>query len=97
MPIIADHLTFVYGAKTPLQTTAVDDISVKIEDGQFIGLIGHTGSGKTTFLQLLSGLIKPSSGTVYINGEDIYVQYYVFKIGLDNKASFNDALNIIKK
>ena len=74
MPIIADHLTFVYGAKTPLQTTAVDDISVKIEDGQFIGLIGHTGSGKTTFLQLLSGLIKPSSGTVYINGEDIFAK-----------------------
>ena len=74
MPIIADHLTFVYGAKTPLQTTAVDDISVKIDYGQFIGLIGHTGSGKTTFLQLLSGLIKPSSGTVYINGEDIFAK-----------------------
>ena len=60
MPIIADHLTYVYGAKTALQTTAIDDISVKIDDGQFIGLIGHTGSGKTTFLQLISGLVKPT-------------------------------------
>ena len=60
MPIIADHLTYVYGAKTSLQTTAIDDISVKIDDGQFIGLIGHTGSGKTTFLQLISGLVKPT-------------------------------------
>ena len=74
MPIIADHLTYVYGAKTSLQTTAIDDISVKIDDGQFIGLIGHTGSGKTTFLQLISGLVKPTGGTVYINGEDIFAK-----------------------
>jgi energy-coupling factor transport system ATP-binding protein len=74
MSIIADHLTYEYGAKTKLKTIAVNDISVKIDDGQFIALIGHTGSGKTTFLQLLAGLIKPKSGTVYIDGEDIFAK-----------------------
>ena len=74
MPIITDHLTYVYGSKTTLQKTAINDISVKIDDGQFIGLIGHTGSGKTTLLQLLSGLVKPASGTVYLDGEDIFAK-----------------------
>ena len=76
MPITADHLTYVYGGNKKLKTTAVDDISVSIDDGQFIGLIGHTGSGKTTFLQLLSGLIKPESGTVLIDGEDIFAKKF---------------------
>ena len=76
MPITADHLTYVYGGNKNLKTTAVDDISVSIDDGQFIGLIGHTGSGKTTFLQLLSGLIKPESGTVLIDGEDIFAKNF---------------------
>ena len=76
MPITADHLTYVYGGNKKLKTTAVDDISVSIDDGQFIGLIGHTGSGKTTFLQLLSGLIKPESGTVLIDGEDIFAKNF---------------------
>lgn len=76
MPIIADHLTYVYDGNKNLKTTAVDDISVSIDDGQFIGLIGHTGSGKTTFLQLLSGLIKPESGTVLIDGEDIFAKNF---------------------
>lgn len=72
MPIITDRLTYVYGEKTNLKITALNEVSIKIDDGQFIGLIGHTGSGKTTFLQLLAGLIKPKSGTVYLDGEDIF-------------------------
>ena len=76
MPITTDHLTYVYGGNKKLKTTAVDDISVSIDDGQFIGLIGHTGSGKTTFLQLLAGLIKPESGTVFIDGEDIFAKNF---------------------
>lgn len=76
MPIITDHLTYVYGEKTNLQITALNDVSTKIEEGQFIGLIGHTGSGKTTFLQLIAGLIKPKSGTVYLDGEDIFDKSY---------------------
>ncbi len=79
MPVITDHLTYVYGAKSKSKKTALDDVSVKIEDGQFIGLIGHTGSGKTTFLQLLAGLIKPFSGTVYLDGEDIFAKDYDMK------------------
>ncbi|MBO4311226.1 MAG: energy-coupling factor transporter ATPase [Lachnospiraceae bacterium] len=74
MPIIADGLTYVYGSKTKAKTTAVDNVTFKINDGQFIGLIGHTGSGKSTLLMLLSGLIKPTSGTVYIDGEDIFAK-----------------------
>lgn len=76
MPIITDHLTYVYGEKTNLQITALNSVSTKIDDGQFIGLIGHTGSGKTTFLQLIAGLIKPKSGTVYLDGEDIFDKSY---------------------
>ena len=76
MPITADHLTYIYGGNKNLITKAVDDISVTIDDGQFIGLIGHTGSGKTTFLQLLSGLIKPELGTVLIDGEDIFAKKF---------------------
>lgn len=79
MPIITDRLTYVYGEKTNLQITALNEVTVKLDDGQFIGLIGHTGSGKTTFLQLISGLIKPKSGTVYLDGEDI------FEKGFDSK------------
>lgn len=80
MGIIADHLTYVYGEKTNQKITALDDVSVSLEDGQFIGLIGHTGSGKSTFLQLIAGLIKPKSGTVYLDGEDI------FEKGFDSKT-----------
>ena len=76
MSIITDHLSYIYGSGTNLKTTALDEVSVKIDDGEFIGLIGHTGSGKTTFLQLLAGLIKPSSGTVYIDGEDIFDKHF---------------------
>ena len=76
MSVIAEDLTYVYGGNKKLQTTAVDGISVKIDDGQFIGLIGHTGSGKTTFLQLIAGLIRPTSGTVYIDGDDIFAKGY---------------------
>ncbi len=76
MPIITDRLTYVYGEKTNLQITALNEVSVKLDDGQFIGLIGHTGSGKTTFLQLIAGLIKPKSGTVYLDGEDIFEKGY---------------------
>ena len=87
MPIITDHLTYSYGDKKQ-QTIAVNDISVKIDDGQFIGLIGHTGSGKTTFLQLISGLIKPKSGTVYIDGEDIFAKEF-------NKHSIRGKVGIV--
>lgn len=64
-------LRHVYSAGTPFEKVAIDDINIEIPHGQFVGLIGHTGSGKSTFIQHLNGLLKPSSGTVTVDGEDI--------------------------
>ena len=64
-------LRHVYSAGTPFEKVAIDDINIEIPHGQFVGLIGHTGSGKSTFIQHLNGLIKPTSGKVEIDGRDI--------------------------
>lgn len=72
MAIILDHVTYEYGSDTELAVKALDDVSLVIPDGQFIGLIGHTGSGKSTFVQHLNGLLKPSQGNIYYNGKDIH-------------------------
>ncbi len=79
MSIIADHLSYIYGAGTAFETKAVDDASFKIDDGEYVGLMGHTGSGKSTLVQHLNGLLKPSSGTVYVDGEDIWERDYDLK------------------
>ncbi len=71
MSIILDHVNYVYGGDTALAVHALKDINLVIPDGQFIGLIGHTGSGKSTLVQHLNGLIKPTGGSIYFNGEDI--------------------------
>lgn len=71
MPIIIDHVSHVYGGDTELAVKALDDVSLVIPDGQFIGLIGHTGSGKSTLVQHLNGLLKATSGNIYYNGKDI--------------------------
>ena len=72
MAIILDHVTYEYGSDTELAIRALDDVSLVIPDGQFIGLIGHTGSGKSTFVQHLNSLLKPSKGNIYYNGKDIH-------------------------
>lgn len=72
MNIIVDKLTYKYSPKTAFETTAVNNVSVKIDSGEFIGLIGRTGSGKSTFIQHLNGILKATSGNIYYNGEDIY-------------------------
>ncbi len=72
MSIILDHINYIYGEDTPLAMKALDDICLQIPDGQFIGVIGHTGSGKSTLMQHLNGLIRATSGSIYFNGEDIY-------------------------
>lgn len=72
MPLILDHVNYVYGGDTELAVHALRDVNLVIPDGQFIGLIGHTGSGKSTLVQHLNGLIKPTSGSIYFNGEDIH-------------------------
>ena len=72
-PILeAKNLTYIYGAGTPFEHKALDDISFSVERGEFIGIIGHTGSGKSTLMQQLNGLLKPTSGTVLLDGQDIW-------------------------
>jgi energy-coupling factor transport system ATP-binding protein len=71
MPIIVDKVSHVYGDGTDMSVKALDNINLVIPDGQFIGLIGHTGSGKSTLVQHLNGLMKATSGNIYFNGEDI--------------------------
>ena len=79
MPIIVDHLNCIYEAGTAMEVVALSDINLVIPDGQFVGLIGHTGSGKSSLVQHLNGLIKATSGTVYFNGEDIYDEDFDMK------------------
>ena len=69
--IKAENLRHVYSAGTPFEKVAIDDVNVEIDEGMLVGLIGHTGSGKSTFIQHLNGLLKPTSGKVICDGEDI--------------------------
>ena len=71
MPIEVIHLTHCYSEGSALRTVALNDVSFRIDDGEFVGIIGHTGSGKSTLVQHLNGLLKPSSGQVLIDGEDL--------------------------
>ncbi len=76
MSIILDKVGYVYGAGTAYESHALKNINLKFNDGEFTAVIGHTGSGKSTLIQHLNGLLKPTSGTVYYNGEDIYDDGY---------------------
>lgn len=87
MPIIIDKLQYVYSPETAYEKKALNDISMVINDGEFIGLIGHTGSGKSTLIQHLNGLLKATAGRIYFNGQDIYdkdfkMKYLRSKVGL---------------
>ena len=82
-----DHLTHTYGAGTPFCRSAVEDVSLEVREGEFIGLIGHTGSGKSTLIQHFHGLLKPTSGHVYLRGQDIWedpkkIRNVRFRVGL---------------
>lgn len=79
MGIRLEQVSYVYGADTELSVHALDDVSLEIPDGQFIGLIGHTGSGKSTLVQHLNGLLKATAGTIYFDEENIYQEGYDFK------------------
>lgn len=85
MSIILDHVNYIYGQDTPLAVKALDDVCLQIPDGQFVGIIGHTGSGKSTLVQHLNGLMRASSGSIYFNGQDIYDPGYDMK-GLRSKV-----------
>ena len=81
------NLSYVYGTGTPFEKTAVNNLSLSIEKGEFIGIMGHTGSGKSTLVQMLNGLMKPTSGQVFLDGEDIWanpkdIRKIRFKVGM---------------
>lgn len=76
MAIVLDHVNHIYEEGTSISFQALTDINLVIPDGQFIGLIGHTGSGKSTLVQHLNGLLAPTSGAIYYNGEDINEKSY---------------------
>lgn len=79
MAIRIEHLNYVYSADTAFEKHALSDINLEISDGQFIGVIGHTGSGKSTLIQHLNGLLKATSGTIYYNDKNIYEEGYDMK------------------
>lgn len=79
MSIKIEHLNYIYGEGTAYEKQALKDINLELPDGQFIGIIGHTGSGKSTLIQHLNGLIKATSGTVTYNGNNIYREGYSMK------------------
>ena len=72
MSLILDKINYYYGKGTAFESAALKNISLSIPDGEFIGIIGHTGSGKSTLIQHMNGLIKADSGSIYYNGKDIY-------------------------
>jgi len=72
MLLIADHVSYIYSPGTAYEKKALDDVSLTINKGEFIGIIGHTGSGKSTLIQHFNGLEKATSGTIYFDGQDIY-------------------------
>ena len=76
MALTVDHISYIYDPDAPLPQKALDDISLSIQEGQFIGVIGHTGSGKSTLMQHLNGLVKATSGHIYFNGKDIDARDY---------------------
>ena len=85
--IKTENLTYVYGEGTPFRKVAVDNVNLEIEKGDFAGIIGHTGSGKSTLIQHFNGLLKPTSGAVYIDGERLWddkakLRPVRFKVGL---------------
>lgn len=85
--IRTENLTYTYSQGTPFEKTAVKDVNIEIEEGELVGIIGHTGSGKSTLIQHLNGLIKPTSGKIFIDGADIHdknikLRDVRFKVGL---------------
>ena len=81
------NLTYKYSVGTPFEKVAIEDISISVEKGDFIGIIGHTGSGKSTLVQHLNGLLKPTPGTILLDGKDIhsdknFTRQARFKVGL---------------
>ena len=79
MSLVLDHVSYKYSTGTAYEIKALDDVSLTIEDGEFVGIIGHTGSGKSTLVQHLNGLLKATDGRIIYNGQDIYEKNYDLK------------------
>lgn len=79
MSIILDKINYIYSQETAYRIWALKNVCLEIKDGQFIGIIGHTGSGKSTLIQHLNGLIRATSGAIYFNGQDIYDEDFRLK------------------
>ena len=82
-----ENLTYTYSQGTPFEKTAVNNVNIEIEKGELLGIMGHTGSGKSTLIQHFNGLLKPTSGKIFINGQDIWenkekIRDVRFKVGL---------------
>lgn len=77
--IIVNELEHIYGKGTAYEKRALHDVNIKISEGELIGLIGHTGSGKSTLIQHFNGILKPSAGSIYFNGEDIFAKDFSLK------------------
>jgi len=85
--ITVEHLTHVYSPGTPFEKTAVEDVNLEIEEGEFVGVIGHTGSGKSTLIQHFNGLLRPTSGRILVEGRDMWadpkkIREFRFMVGL---------------
>ena len=85
--IKTENLKFIYGVGTPFEKTAIDNLNIEVNEGEILGLIGHTGSGKSTLVQMLNGLIRPTQGKVLLNGKDIWdepkkIRDVRFKVGM---------------
>ena len=79
MDIIVNKLEYIYGKGTAFEKKALQDVNLQIKQGEFIGLIGHTGSGKSTLVRHLDGLLKPTGGGIYVDGKDIHDEDYSLK------------------
>lgn len=69
--IKTEHLTHAYGVGTPFEITAIEDVNLHIEKGDYVGVIGHTGSGKSTLISHFNAILKPTSGRILIDGQDL--------------------------
>ena len=88
MIIKTEALTHIYGAGTPFEKTALDNIDLSIKRGDYVGIIGHTGSGKSTLISHFNAILKPTSGKIFVDGEDLWQEDKLkriqtrFKVGL---------------
>ena len=85
--IRAENISFVYSPGTAFEKTALDDVSFEIEEGEFVGIIGHTGSGKSTLVQLVNGLLRPTKGRIFLEDKDIWekpkkIRNVRFRVGM---------------